>query len=140
MKTPSAKTGLELLPTTQQVSHEEGIYIGYRYFNTFNIQPSYEFGYGLSYTTFDYSNLTLGSKTFKDKMTVSVTITNSGKTAGKEVVELYLSAPEKSIDKPKEELKAFGKTNLLQPGESQTITLEINAKDLALFQQKRLDC
>jgi beta-glucosidase len=60
--------------------HEEGIYIGYRYFNTFNIQPSYEFGYGLSYTTFD-SNLTLGSKTFKDKMTVSVT--NSGKTAGK---------------------------------------------------------
>jgi beta-glucosidase len=72
------------------VSYEEGIYIGYRYFNTFNIQPSYEFGYGLSYTTFDYSNLTLGSKTFKDKMTVSVTITNSGKTAGKEVVELYL--------------------------------------------------
>jgi beta-glucosidase len=100
MNTPSAKTGLELLPTTQQVSHmREGIYIGYRYF-TFNIQPSYEFGYGLSYTTFDYSNLTLGSKTFKDKMTVSVTITNSGKTAGK-VVELYLSAPEKSIDKPK---------------------------------------
>jgi beta-glucosidase len=132
--TPSAKNWIGTPaddPTS--VTYEEGIYIGYRYFNTFNIQPSYEFGYGLSYTTFDYSNLTLGSKTFKDKMTVSVTITNSGKTAGKEVVELYLSAPEKSIDKPKEELKAFGKTNLLQPGESQTITLEINAKDLASF-------
>jgi beta-glucosidase len=73
-------------------------------------------------------------------MTVSVTITNSGKTAGKEVVELYLSAPEKSIDQ-KRRVKGFGKTNLLQPGESQTITLEINAKDLASFvPTKRLDC
>ena len=115
------------------VTYEDGIYVGYRYYTTFNIKPSYEFGYGLSYTTFDYSGLTLGSKTFTNKMTVSVTIKNTGKTAGKEVVELYLSAPSKSIDKPKEELKGFGKTNLLQPGESQTITLTINSKDLASF-------
>ncbi|SFZ94260.1 beta-glucosidase [Flaviramulus basaltis] len=115
------------------VTYEEGIYVGYRYFNTFNVKPSYEFGYGLSYTSFDYSNLTLSSKTFTDKISISVTITNTGKTAGKEVAELYLSAPEKSIDKPREELKAFGKTNLLQPGESQTITLTLNTKDLASF-------
>ena len=115
------------------VTYEDGIYVGYRYYTTFNVKPSYEFGYGLSYTTFDYSDLTLGSKTFTNKMTVSVTIKNTGKTVGKEVVELYLSAPSKSIDKPKEELKAFGKTNLLQPGESQTITLTINSKDLASF-------
>ena len=115
------------------VTYEDGIYVGYRYYTTFNIKPSYEFGYGLSYTTFDYSGLTLGSKTFTNKMTVSVTIKNTGKTAGKEVAERYNSATSKSIDKPKEELKGFGKTNLLQPGESQTITLTINSKDLASF-------
>ncbi|MGO4819498.1 glycoside hydrolase family 3 N-terminal domain-containing protein [Flavobacterium sp. W22_SRS_FP1] len=115
------------------VTYEEGIYIGYRYFNTFNVKPSYEFGFGLSYTTFDISEIKLSSNTFTDKMEVTVTIKNTGTVAGKEVVQLYLSAPSKNIDKPSSELKAFGKTNLLQAGESQLIRLSLNPKDLASF-------
>jgi beta-glucosidase len=132
--TPSAKNWIGTpAENPTSVTYEEGIYVGYRYFNTFKLKPSYEFGYGLSYTSFEYSDIKLSGKTFADKMTVSVTVKNTGKTAGKEVVELYLSAPSKTIDKPSSELKAFGKTNLLQPGESQTITLTLNAKNLASF-------
>ncbi len=115
------------------VTYEEGVYVGYRYFNTFNVKPSYEFGFGLSYTTFDISEIKLSSKIFTDKMEVTVTIKNTGKVAGKEVVQLYLSAPSKNIDKPSSELKAFGKTNLLQAGESQIIRLSLNPKDLGSF-------
>jgi beta-glucosidase len=136
--TPSAKNWLGTpAENPQEVSYEEGVYVGYRYFNTFNVKPSYEFGYGLSYTNFDYADLKLSSKNFTDKLTVSVTVKNTGKTAGKEVVELYLSAPAKTIDKPKAELKAFGKTRLLKPGESQTLALTLNPKDLASFLENR---
>ena len=132
--TPSAKNWIGTpAENPTEVTYEEGVYVGYRYFNTFNVKPSYEFGYGLSYTTFDVSNLKLSSNAFSKKMTATVTVKNTGKVAGKEVVQLYLSAPSKSIDKPSSELKAFGKTNLLQPGESQTITLTLNPKDLASF-------
>jgi beta-glucosidase len=132
--TPSAKNWIGTpAENPTSVTYEEGVYVGYRYFNTFKIKPSYEFGYGLSYTTFDVSNLKLSSKTFANKITATVTVKNTGKIAGKQVVELYLSAPAKMIDKPTEELKAFGKTNLLQPGESQTIVLTLNPKDLASF-------
>ena len=132
--TPSAKNWIGTPPENPtNVTYEDGIYVGYRYFNTFNVKPSYEFGYGLSYTSFDVSNLKLSAATFANKITATITVKNSGTTAGKEVVQLYLSAPSKNTDKPSSELKAFAKTNLLQPGESQTITLTIYPKDLASF-------
>ncbi len=119
-----------------EVIYEEGIYVGYRYYNTFNVKPAFEFGFGLSYTNFIYSNLKLSSNTFTDKITASVTITNTGKTAGKEVVELYISAPSKKLDKPTEELKGFAKTKLLQPNESQIVTFTIDARSLASYDTK----
>jgi beta-glucosidase len=119
-----------------EVTYDEGIYVGYRYFNTFNVKPAYEFGYGLSYTQFSYNDLKLSSKDFNGKITATVTIKNTGKVAGKEVVQLYLSAPAKELKKPAEELKGFAKTRLLNPGESETIRFTIEPKDLASFDTK----
>ena len=116
-----------------EVTYEEGIYVGYRYYNTFNITPVYEFGYGLSYTNFNYNNLKLSSPVFNGKISAAITVTNTGSVAGKEVVQLYISAPHKKMDKPSEELKAFAKTELLKPGQSQTITFNLAAADLASF-------
>ncbi|WP_294243596.1 glycoside hydrolase family 3 N-terminal domain-containing protein [uncultured Chryseobacterium sp.] len=118
----------------KEVTYQEGVYVGYRYFNTFRVKPSYEFGYGKSYTDFTYSDLRASSKTFSNTLEVSLEIKNTGKTAGKEVVQLYVSAPGKTIDKPQSELKAYAKTRNLQPGESQTVTLTLHPKDLASFE------
>lgn len=136
--TPSAKNWLGMpAGNPKNVTYEEGIYVGYRYYNTFKVKPSYEFGYGLSYTQFDYSNLKLSSAQFDGKMTVSVTVKNTGQVTGKEVVQLYLSAPDQSIDKPAEELKAFAKTKALKPGESETLVMVLQARDLASFLEKQ---
>ncbi len=116
------------------VTYKEGIYVGYRYFNTFGIKPSFEFGYGKSYTDFEYSDIKTSSKIFNNSVEVSVNIKNTGKVPGKEIVELYLSAPGKTIDKPQSELKAYAKTKELKPGESQTVILTLNKKDLASFE------
>lgn len=121
----------------KDVVYEEGIYVGYRYYNSFDVKTSYPFGFGLSYTSFAYSNLKLSSSTFNGSLKATVTITNKGKVAGKEVVQLYLSAPAKSMDKPVQELKGFAKTDLLKPGASQTISFNLNAKDLASFNTKQ---
>jgi beta-glucosidase len=120
-------------PQPAEVTYEEGIYMGYRYYTTFNVPVSYEFGYGLSYTNFEFSNLKISSAKFSNKITATVEVKNSGKTDGKEVVQLYLAAPGKSLDKPVFELKGFKKTGLLKPDESQVVTFDINKKDLTSF-------
>jgi beta-glucosidase len=126
--------GMKQIPA--EVTYDEGIYVGYRYYNTFNVKPAYAFGYGLSYTNFSYSNLKLSSSVFNGKINATVTIKNTGSVAGKDVVELYLSAPSKEMKKPSEELKGFAKTNLLKPGGSQTITFTITPRDLSSFDTK----
>jgi beta-glucosidase len=115
------------------ITYEDGIYVGYRYYETFKVKPAYEFGYGLSYTNFTYSNLKLSSPKFTGTITVTVDIKNSGLVAGKEVAELYLSAPAVKLDKPSLELKGFAKTRLLKPGESQTLTFTIDSRRLSSF-------
>ena len=114
-------------------NHEEDIYVGYRYFDTFGKPVAYPFGFGLSYTTFKYSNLKASAK--GNKVNVDVTVTNTGKTAGKQVAQIYVSAPKGNIQKPKRELKGFGKTRLLKPGESQTLHMVIDRRDLTSFDE-----
>jgi beta-glucosidase len=113
--------------------YKEGIYVGYRYYDSFKVPTAYEFGYGLSYTKFEYSDLKLSSSEFMGKMTVSVSVKNTGSVSGKEVVQLYLSAPSTEIEKPDQELKGFAKTKLLQPGESQQLVFELDERALASF-------
>ena len=113
--------------------HLEGLNVGYRYFTTTQEPVSYPFGFGLSYTTFSYSKPVV--KTTKDGLTASITITNTGKRAGKEVVELYVSAPAGGLEKPARELKAFAKTKELQPNQSETLTMNISLYDLASYNE-----
>lgn len=114
--------------------YEEDIYVGYRYFDSFNVPVSYPFGFGLSYTTFEYSDAKIDKK--NDGYEVTVTVKNTGEREGKEVVELYISAPDsKAANKPAKELKAYAKTKNLKPGESETLTLSVAAADLASFDE-----
>ena len=114
--------------------YEEDVYVGYRYFDSFDVPVSYPFGYGLSYTTFEYSDAKIEQK--NDIYDITVTIKNTGDREGKEVVELYVAAPDsKAANKPAKELKAFAKTKNLKPGENETLTLSITADQLASFDE-----
>lgn len=110
----------------------EDIFVGYRYYNTKNIEVSYPFGYGLSYTEFTYDEMVLSSSIFDGELDVSVKVTNTGKMKGSEVVQLYISDVNSSIRKPERELKRFKKI-MLAPKETMTVKFHLTKKDFASF-------
>lgn len=128
-----AKGNKAALPGYDYTNHDEDIYVGYRYFDSFNKNVAYPFGYGLSYTTFEYSDAAV--KVNGDVVTVSITVKNTGKVAGKEIAQVYVAAPAGNIEKPSHELKGFAKTRELKPGEKQTLTIQIQKRDLASFDE-----
>ena len=113
--------------------YAEGIWVGYRHFTTMGVEVSYPFGFGLSYSYFVYSKPVV--KATADGFEASVTVTNQGKVAGKEAVQVYVHAPEGGLEKPDRELKAFAKTKLLAPGESQVVTVKVDNYSLASFNE-----
>lgn len=114
-------------------NHNEDIYVGYRYYDTFNKHVAYPFGYGLSYTTFKFSNLT--AKKSGDNINITVNVKNTGKVSGKQVAQIYVAAPKGRLEKPTKELKAFAKTSLLKPGQSETLKMTIPVSELASFDE-----
>lgn len=129
---------LNALPNGQhsEIQYQEGIYVGYRFFDSFTQAVSYPFGYGLSYSDFELSNVQLATQQ-AGHYAVSFKITNTSDTAGKQVLQLYVSSPQGKIDKAAQDLRAFAKTKLLQPGESQQLNLRLTAQDLASFDAER---
>ena len=120
----------------KQEDYKEGIYVGYRYFDTFNITPAYEFGYGKSYTSFDIEPLIVAAD--ENNVSVTVNVTNTGDTySGKEVVEVYFSAPDGSIEKPYQELAGFAKTDNLAPGESQKLTVTYKTTEMSSYDEAK---
>ena len=121
------------IPGVDFSNHEEDIYVGYRYFDTFKKNVAYPFGFGMSYTTFEMGKPSVKAK--GKNIEVSVTIKNSGKVAGKQVAQVYVTAPKGAYEKPLKELKTFGKTRELKPGESQTLKMTLEKRDLASFDE-----
>ena len=121
------------IPGVDFNNHEEDIYVGYRYFDTFKKNVAYPFGYGLSYTTFEFGKPSVKAK--GDVIEVSVAVKNTGKVSGKQVAEVYVTAPKGAYEKPAKELKTFGKTKELKPGESQVLKMTVAKRDLASFDE-----
>ncbi|WP_417898147.1 glycoside hydrolase family 3 C-terminal domain-containing protein [Bacillus haimaensis] len=123
-----------------QVEYKEGIFVGYRYYDTKKIQPLFPFGYGLSYTTFDYTDIMVDKKDFADTETVNVHITvkNTGSRAGKEIVQVYVKDLESTAFRPEKELKGFEKVEL-QPGEEKTVVVKLDKRSFAYYDVARKD-
>ena len=121
-------------PNIDFTRYEEGIYVGYRYFDKYRVDVSYPFGFGLSYTGFTYSKPRYLRT--EQGYEFSCTVTNTGKIPGKEVVQLYIAAPGKTMVKPQKELKAFAKTKILAPGESEVVRLVVGLSELASFDEQ----
>ena len=121
-------------------NYGEGIFIGYRYYDKKKIEPIFPFGYGLSYTTFGYSDINTNTTSAKDSddITISVKVKNTGKIAGKEVVQLYVHEQETEIARPENELKHFEKVSLL-PGEEKTVSFKLTSRDFAYYNAKSHD-
>jgi beta-glucosidase len=117
-----------------EVDYTEGIFVGYRYYDKKSMDVLFPFGYGLSYTTFEYSNLTVSSESIKDTdtLTVTVDVTNTGKVSGKEVVQLYVQDVESSVVRPIKELKGFEKVSL-EPNETKTVTFTLSKRAFAYY-------
>jgi len=132
---PYVKYGQEAYPgVNKQVYYKEDVFVGYRGFEHNKVKALFPFGFGLSYTTFQYGKPAVSIN--NDVITVEATITNTGKVAGKEIAQVYVSAPKnKQMEKPVKELKAFAKTRLLQPGESQTLRMTMKKSDLASWNE-----
>lgn len=131
---PDSEVFSSLNGDTVDENYVEDIYVGYRYFDTYGVEPAYPFGYGLSYT--DFTIHTDSVTADGNEITVTATVTNTGDTAGKEVVEVYFSAPEETdIDMPFQELAGFAKTSLLEPGASETVTVTFDTADLSSYHE-----
>ena len=115
--------------------YKEGVYVGYRYFDTVGKKPLFPFGYGLSYTSFDIA--VTGTSAEADSIRVKVSISNTGAYPGKEVAQVYVSAPSGRLDKPYQELAAFAKTGLLEPGTSQELTISFSLRDCASYDTEK---
>ncbi|MFM2369264.1 MAG: hypothetical protein RL619_1564, partial [Bacteroidota bacterium] len=133
-------TAMDFPSKDGNANYGEGIFIGYRYYDKKKIEPNFPFGYGLSYTTFAYSDIKTNSTSAKDTddITISLKVKNTGKVTGKEVVELYVHEQETEVSRPENELKHFEKVTLL-PDEEKTVTFHLTSRDFAYFNSKSHD-
>ena len=133
---PYVQYGKEAYPgVNREVYYKEDVFVGYRHFATNNVKPLFPFGFGLSYTTFAYSKPTATLE--GNNIVVQTTITNTGKVAGKEIAQVYSSAPQSNLPRPSKELKGFAKTKLLNPGESETLLITIPKDELNYYDETK---